>query len=180
MNAILAYINAIDELLNGEFFNFLATRSHVKHAEDMKGLMLGLNAVENACKYLLTLKQDSTPPFISILNVLVEVPSRTIFKKNLTDVQKIVVLLEGFLETERKLRALHQVFFFISLFLIIQTNFDLFFMSGASKLQILLERATSQVNYELSEQQLSSNAINDPWIQQFLIELQHFFAPIRV
>lgn len=94
---ICSFINNVDELINNEIKSYLTAVSNVKSSESALAVMHGLNNLEIACKYILKLKDD------------VEGPSTKLFQKNLNDVQKIVVLLDSFADSERNLRGILQV-----------------------------------------------------------------------
>jgi hypothetical protein len=66
------------------------------------------------------------------------------------------------------------------MFVFVQANLESFVNAQYPLLNSLLENAQLKMVFDISEAQFNANAINDPWVHQFIADLTTFFSLPKV
>jgi len=142
--------------INDKFRTFLNSQANLKTTGNLEQSLIGLNNLELTCKYLPQLKQD------------IEIPCQKAFlKQSPSNFQKISACLDALDITQRRFRTL------------LQTNVEVIFNATTPKIQQYLDGLGDAMNYEISLAKWNENQINDPFVEQFIQNLDIIFSPYK-
>eukprot|EP01126_Amoeba_proteus_P065226 TRINITY_DN9239_c0_g2_i2.p1 TRINITY_DN9239_c0_g2~~TRINITY_DN9239_c0_g2_i2.p1 ORF type:complete len:741 (+),score=164.15 TRINITY_DN9239_c0_g2_i2:161-2383(+) len=151
-----ALINMVVEILDDTYYNFFLKFADVRSIsrDIFTRSLVGLNCVESTVRYLGQLKHS------------IETPCRKYFQRKPQSLQKILACLESFRNLERKFRNL------------LQGNIEGLSISLKPKLSQQFSSLAS-ISYDLTQQKFTENKINDPFMENFLLELNQMIVPYK-
>eukprot|EP01128_Nolandella_sp_AFSM9_P006215 TRINITY_DN3145_c0_g1_i1.p1 TRINITY_DN3145_c0_g1~~TRINITY_DN3145_c0_g1_i1.p1 ORF type:complete len:282 (+),score=52.38 TRINITY_DN3145_c0_g1_i1:552-1397(+) len=152
INSTLAFVNNLDEVINGDIRHSLYFHSNITLVEHVKTTLIGLNNLEISAEYLTSLIQEIS-----------SATSQT-FKSQTSSLAKIAAVVESLTDTQRQFREQ------------VALSLEIYFKSSLSRLHSIL---ATDPHYHISQETYTNYEINDPWVRSTITGLTKFLRPSK-